>query len=133
MSVIAIIASNIGRIGKPAEAGDITLSFGDEAEALSHPYLARAGAKRGCDLRVEAPGQSKKRAMIGALDCAAHQLIVNTSTTKRSSDFIAFLGRLDAIYGPYPSHQAKPVVLVLDNGPSISAEPRGPPPPRAVG
>ena len=77
-----------------AQAGDITLLFGDESEALTHPYLARAWAKRGCDLRVEAPGQSKKRAMIGALDCAARKLIVNTSATKRSSDFIAFLGRL---------------------------------------
>src|ERR1700687_3359674 len=67
-----------------AEAGDITLLFGDESEALTHPYLARAWAKRGCDLRVEAPGQSKKRAMIGALDCAAPKLIVNTSAPKRS-------------------------------------------------
>ena len=100
-----------------AEAGDITLLFGDESEALTHPYLAHAWAKRGCDLRVEAPGQSKKRAMIGALDCAAHQLIVNTSATKRSSDFITFLGRLDAIYGPCPGRPDKPVVFVLDNGP----------------
>jgi transposase len=100
-----------------AKAGDITLLFGDESEALTHPYLAHAWAKRGCDLRVEAPGQSKKQAIIGALDCAAHQLIVSTSTTKRSSDFIAFLGRLDAIYGPCPGHPDKPVVFVLDNGP----------------
>ncbi len=100
-----------------AQAGDITLLFGDESEALTHPYLARAWAKRGCDLRVEAPGQSKKRAMIGALDCAAHQLIVNTSATKRSSDFITFLGRLDASYGPGPGRRDKPVVFVLDNGP----------------
>jgi transposase len=100
-----------------AEAGDITLLFGDESEALTHPYLARAWAKRGRDLRVEAPGQSRKRAMIGALDCAARKLIVNTSATKRSSDFIAFLGRLDASYRPCPARQHKPVVLVLDNGP----------------
>jgi transposase len=98
------------------------LLFGDESEALTHPYLARAWAKRGCDLRVEAPGQSRKRAMIGALDCAAHKLIVNTSAIKtsaikRSSDFITFLGRLDAIYGPCPGRPDKPVVLVLDNGP----------------
>src|SRR5476649_61304 len=58
-----------------ALAGDITLLFGDESEALTHPYLARAWAKRGCD-------QSKKRAMIGALDCATRKLIVNTSATK---------------------------------------------------
>jgi len=100
-----------------AAAGDITLLFGDESEALTHPYLARAWAKRGCDLRVEAPGQSRKRAMIGALDCAAHKLIVNTSATKLSSDFIAFLGRLDAIYRPCPGRPDKPVVVVLDNGP----------------
>jgi transposase len=100
-----------------AAAGDITLLFGDESEALTHPYLARAWAKRGCDLRIEAPGQSKKRAIIGALDCAAHKLIASTSATKRSSDFITFLGRLDAIYGPYPGRPDKPVVFVLDNGP----------------
>ena len=60
---------------------------------------------------------TKKRAMIGALDCAAHQLIVNTSATKRSGDFITLLGRLDAIYGPCPGRPDKPVVFVLDNGP----------------
>jgi len=27
-----------------AKAGDITLLFGDESEALTHPYLARAWA-----------------------------------------------------------------------------------------
>lgn len=98
-----------------AEAGDITLLFGDESEALTHPYLARAWAKRGSDLRIEAPGQARKRAMIGAFDFAARKLIVSTSATKRSSDFISFLGRLDAIYGPVV--QNKPFVLVLDNGP----------------
>src|SRR5216684_8652984 len=100
-----------------AAAGDIVLLFEDESEALTHPYLARAWAKRGCDLRVEAPGQARKRAMIGVLDYAARKLIVNTSATKRSSDFIAFLGRLDASYRPCPARQQKPVVLVLDNGP----------------
>jgi DDE superfamily endonuclease len=93
------------------------LLFGDESEALTHPYLAHAWAKRGCDLRVEAPGQSKKRAMIGTLDYAARKLIVNTSATKRSGDFITLLGRLDAIYGPCPGRHDKPVVFVLDNGP----------------
>jgi len=83
---------------QPAEAGDVTLLFGDESEALTHPYLARAWAKRakrGCDVRVEAPGQSKKRAISGALDCAAHKLLASPSATKLSSDFLAVLGRLD--------------------------------------
>jgi hypothetical protein len=61
-------------VGRPKPAIS-PCCFGDESEALTHPYLARAWAKRGCDLRVEAPGQSKKRAMIGALDCAARKLI----------------------------------------------------------
>src|SRR5262245_24792403 len=51
-----------------AEAGDIVLLFSDESEALTHPYLAHAWAKRGADLRVPAPGQSKKVAMMGPLD-----------------------------------------------------------------
>jgi transposase len=100
-----------------AMAGDIVLLFADESEALTHPYLARAWAKRGADLRVPAPGQAKKVAMMGALDHAARRLIVTTSRTKRSTDFIALLEKLDGLYGPKPGHDAKPVVIVLDNGP----------------
>jgi hypothetical protein len=100
-----------------AQAGDIVLLFADESEALTHPYLARAWAKRGADLRVPAPGQAKKIAMMGALDHAARRLIVHTSKTKRSADFIALLEMLDCLYGPRPGLQMKPVVIVLDNGP----------------
>jgi transposase len=100
-----------------AEAGDIVLLSADESEALTHPYLAHAWAKRGADLRVPAPGQSSKLALIGALDHAANKLIVHRSRTKRSSDFIGLLERLDQLYGPRPGHVPKPVILVLDNGP----------------
>ena len=100
-----------------AEAGDIILLYGDESEALTHPYLARAWAKAGADLRVPAPGQAKKVAMLGSLDHVTRQLIVHTSPTKRSSDFIAHLEQLDRLYGPQPGRQAKPVVLIEDNGP----------------
>ena len=100
-----------------ALAGDIVLLFADESEALTHPYLARAWAKRGADLRVEAPGQSQKIAMMGALDFISRDLIVETSQTKRSVDFIALLERLDKIHGPRPRATCKPVTLVLDNGP----------------
>lgn len=79
------------------------LLFADESEALTHPYLARAWAKRGADLRVEAPGQAKKIAMMGALDWRDRRLIVATSKTKRSADFIAFLEELDHRYGPKPA------------------------------
>jgi transposase len=54
--------------------------------------------------------------MIGSLDCAERKLIVTTSRTKRSADFIAHLQLLDRLYGPKPG-ALKPVVLVLDNGP----------------
>ena len=51
------------------------------------------------------------------LDDAERELIVNTSGTKRSGDFVALLGRLDRAYGPRPGRVSRPVVLVLDNGP----------------
>jgi hypothetical protein len=100
-----------------AEAGDIVLLYGDESEALTHPYLARAWAKSGADLRVPAPGQARKVAMLGSLDHVTRHLIVHTSPTKRSSDFVAHLQQLDEAYGPKPGQPAKPVVLVEDNGP----------------
>ena len=80
-----------------AEAGDIVLLYGDESEALTHPYLARVWAKAGADLRVPAPGQAKKVAMMGSLDHVTRQLIVHTSPTKRSSDFVAHLEQLDQL------------------------------------
>ena len=100
-----------------AEAGDIVLLFGDESEALTHPYLAHAWAKRGADLRVPAPGQAAKVAMLGVLDWARRDLVVRTSRTKRSSDFIALLAEIDRRWGPRPGQAMRPVVLVLDNGP----------------
>jgi transposase len=68
-------------------------------------------------LRVPAPGQAKKVAMLGSLDHVTRQLIVHSSPTKRSGDFIVHLEQLDRLYGPQPGRQAKPVVLVEDNGP----------------
>jgi transposase len=100
-----------------AEAGDIVLLFGDESEALTHPYLAHAWAKRGADLRVPAPGRAAKVAMLGVLDRARRDLVVRTSRSKRSSDVIALLAEIDRRWGPRPGQAMRPVVLVLDNGP----------------
>jgi transposase len=100
-----------------AEAGDLVLLFADESEALTHPYLAHVWAKKGADLRVPAPGQSAKVAMLGVLDWAHRKLIVRTSQTKRSADFIALLEEIDRRYGPKLGCMLKPLVLVLDNGP----------------
>src|SRR4029078_3053164 len=102
---------------RQAEAGDIVLLYGDESEALTHPYLARAWARSGADLRVPAPGQAKKVAMLGSLDHVTRQLIVHTSPTKRSTDFVAHLKQLDRLYGPMPGRTVRPAVLVEDNGP----------------
>jgi transposase len=100
-----------------ARAGDIRLLFADESEALTHPYLAQMWARRGADLRIEAPGRACRRALLGALDAATGRLIVATSPSKRSADFIGLLARLDRELAPPPGALAKPTVLVLDNGP----------------
>ena len=73
--------------------------------------------ERGADLRVPAPGQAKKVAMMGSLDHVTRRLIVHTSRTKRSADFIAHLEQLDRLFGPKPGRLTIPVVLVEDNGP----------------
>jgi len=100
-----------------ARAGDVTLVYADESEALTHPYLAHVWAEKGADLRVQAPGQSRKMAMMGALDAATRELLVHTSPTKVSADFIGLLELLDWRHGPKPGCPRRPVVLVLDNGP----------------
>src|SRR5436309_1532838 len=74
----------------------------------------RAAFRRG---GVEAPGRASQRALLGVLDHASRELIVSTSGTERSADFIAPLMRLDRAYGPTPGREDPPVVLVLDNGP----------------
>jgi DDE superfamily endonuclease len=96
-------------------AGAIDLLFLDEAEARTHPYLAHCWAKRGTDLRIEAPGQAKRRAMLGAFDPVRAELLVHTSATKRSSDFIDLLDALGGAYGAMA--RTKPLVIVMDNGP----------------
>jgi hypothetical protein len=58
------------RLTAQAEAGDIVLLFGDESDALTHPYLAHAWAKKAADLRIPAPGQAAKVAMLGLLEGA---------------------------------------------------------------
>jgi len=55
--------------------------------------------------------------MMGALDWLSRRLIVTTSRSKRSTDFITLLQTLDFLYGPKPGMRIKPVVIVLDNGP----------------
>lgn len=65
---------------------------------------------------MPAPGKAKKIAMLGSLDHVTRELIVHTSPTKRSSDFVAHLKQLDQLHGPKAGHPAQQVVLVEDNG-----------------
>ena len=55
--------------------------------------------------------------MMGSLDHVTRRLIVHTSRTKRSADFIARLEQLDRVFGPKPGLVTRPVVLVEDNRP----------------
>jgi transposase len=78
--------------------------------------LAHCWAERGADLRIEAPGRAERRALLGVLDHATGELVVVTSATKRSGDFVGLLARLDEARAA-PEGDGRPVVLVLDNGP----------------
>ena len=53
--------------------------------------------------------------MIGSLNHVTRQVIVHTSATKRSSDFIAHLEQLDPSLRPQPGRAIKPLVFVEDN------------------
>jgi hypothetical protein len=93
-----------------AEAGDIDLLYLDESEVLTHPYLARCWAPRGTDLRIPAPGQARRRALLGAWDPVERRLLVHTSATKRSTDFITLLDTIGAAYGT--TERTRPLVVV---------------------
>jgi transposase len=114
-TAVAASRERLADLKTQAAAGAIDLVFLDESEALTHPYLARCWARRGIELRIQAPGQAKKRAMLGAFDPVRRRLLVHTSPTKRSTDFIDLLDQLGAAYGI--TERARPLVAVLDNGP----------------
>ncbi len=116
-----------------AEAGDVVVVYRDETEALTHPYLAHAWAPQGADLRVAAPGQARKVAIMGVFYAAARELIVRTSTTKRSTDFIALPTSLDGRHGPQPGRAAKPAGWCSTTAPSPPAGPPWPPSRRGPG
>ena len=114
-AAVAASRERLAALKTQAAAGAIDLLFLDESEALTHPYLARCWARRGANLRIEAPGHSKKRAMLGAFDPVSRRLLVHTSPSKRSTDFVDLLDQLGAAYGT--TERARPLVAVLDNGP----------------
>src|ERR1051325_6734707 len=97
-AAVAASRERLADLKTQATAAAIDLVFLDESAALTHPYLARCWARRGTELRIEAPGQAKKRAMLGAFDPVRRRLLVHTSPTKRSTDFIYLLDQLGAAY-----------------------------------
>src|SRR5690242_10988685 len=119
-TAVAASRQPLAALKTQAAAGAIDLVFLDESEALTHPYLARCWARRSTALRIQAPGQAKKRAMLGAFDPLRRRLLVHTSATKRSTDFVALLDQLGAAYGTV--ERARPLVPVLDNGPSHTSK-----------
>jgi hypothetical protein len=98
-----------------AQPADIVLLLSDEGEARTHPYLARAWAKRVAAPCLTAPGEEGSHN--GHTQPDQRKLIVTTSRTKPSPDFMAHLQALDRLYGPRPGMLFKPTVIVLDNGP----------------
>src|SRR5215213_3200272 len=114
-AAVAASREHLADLKTQAAAEAIDLVFLDESEALTHPYLARCWARRGSELRIQAPGQAKKRAMLGAFDPVRRHLLVHASATKRSTDFVALLDQLGAAYGT--TERTRPLVAVLDNGP----------------
>jgi hypothetical protein len=107
-----------------AEAGDVVLLYSDESEALMHPYLAHAWAERVADLRVHAPGQARKVAMLGVLDATTCMTLVHTSPTKCSSDFTALLEQLDRAYGPIHTSKATAKALAARSWITVEWLPR---------
>src|SRR4051812_28372544 len=53
--------------------------------------------------------------MLGAFDPLCRRLLVHTSPTKRSTDFVALLDQLGVAYGT--TERARPLIAVLDNRP----------------
>jgi transposase len=53
--------------------------------------------------------------MLGAYEPVHRHLLVRTSATKRSADFIALVDDLGAVYGT--NGRTRPLVAVADNGP----------------
>ena len=111
---MAAAQGRLSALKAQAAVGAIDLLFVDESEVLTHPYLARCWARRGTDLRIQAPGQRQKIALLGTWDPIRRDLLVHTSLTKRSDDFIALLDRIGIAYEA--EHRTKPLVLVMDNG-----------------
>jgi len=80
---------------------------------LTYPYLARMWAKKGADLRVQAPGKVEKCVLHGVRDAVHRQLLVTTGGHKRSADFLALLDEVERVFRP-PAGD-RPVVMVLDH------------------
>ena len=78
--------------------------YGDESEAFTYSDLAGVWAKAGLDLRVPAPGQAKKVAMLGSLDHVSGRPYRAYQPTKRSRGDFCRPSRATgfALHGPSP-------------------------------
>lgn len=71
-------------------------------------------AKKGADLRVQAPGKAEKCVLLGVREAVHQQLLVVTREQKCSADFLALLEEVERVYRP--SAGPRPVVITLDHG-----------------
>ena len=82
-----------------------------DPEAVDRSGLPAPGEAPTCGYRPL--GQARKLVLLGVSDYVIAKLTVHTSSTKRSTDFVALLELIDRRYGPQSGRIAIPVVLVL--------------------
>lgn len=86
------------------------LIYQDEVEIHRHPTLTRAGAQRGKQPQVPAPGKNEKQVIHGGVDYKTGRLTYTVAQTKCGAEFIVFLAALLAAYA------GRRIRMVCDNG-----------------
>src|SRR3954467_8616748 len=104
-----LVSVGTGRLNGPPQSGNLPFC------SVTVSSLQRAeGANKGGFL-TRLPYTEFRTFPLGAFDPVRRRLLVHTSPTKRSTDFIALLDQLGGAYDT--AERARPLVAVLDNGP----------------
>ena len=92
-----------------ANAHDLHVLFGDEADLDINPLVEHSWGPKGEQRRIGAAGQNRRRTIFGAANYATHKVSHVVRERRRTADFVAFLIALSA---EYPEGLVK---LILDN------------------